>query len=175
MKNFFLFPIALFLIVTTLAQPLNAQKSYRVKIQKKSSGIVKGRLLYATGDSIGILENNLHKVQLKMEDVQSIKIHRKGNVGRGALIGAGLGTVLGATIGYMSYEPPVCTGLWMCWDFGPEYDAMSGGGIGLIAGTIVGTIIGAASEKEIIIDGDVSRFDFFKTQYELTSPTIQSK
>ena len=63
----------------------------------------------------------------------------------------------------------------MCWDFGPEYDAMSGGGIGLIAGTIVGTIIGAASEKEIMIDGDVSRFDLFKTQYELTSPTIQSK
>src|SRR6478609_530071 len=102
MKNFFLFPIALFLIVTTLAQPLYAQ-SYRVKILKKSNGIVSGRLLYAAGDSIGVLKNDLYNVQLKSEDIQTIKIHRAGNALRGGAIGAGAGIVLGAMIGYMSY------------------------------------------------------------------------
>ena len=80
-----------------------------------------------------------------------VSLGRSSNTGRGFLygsvIGAGLGTVLGAA----TYQKPDCAGAtWFCGDAAPHRTAtaVAGGVVGALAGLAVGGLWGASHPSE---------------------------
>ncbi len=70
---------------------------------------------------------------------------RKTNTGKGAEIGFLLGGVVGAVIGYASYEE--CEGV--CFgDFGSGFAAFVGGLVGGLGGGAVGALIGSSTKTD---------------------------
>jgi outer membrane lipoprotein SlyB len=96
------------------------------------------------------------------QNISEVKITRKGGVGRGILIGAFGGAVLGGIIGYISYKKPNCEGALFCWDFGPGTDAVAGATVGTLAGSMIGGIVGALAKKTFIIGGNKEKFHQMK-------------
>ena len=95
--------------------------------------------------------------------IKSIRIHRKGAIGRGIGWGATTGGIAGAIVGFASYTPPDCS--FFCIDFGPGPDAIAGGVIGAAAGSLIGLAIGSAG-KEFIVEGDQTKFDLFANEFK---------
>jgi hypothetical protein len=58
------------------------------------------------------------------------------------------GTATGALVGLATYRKPEPGGGWD-FDFGPGFSAVGGGLLGLVAGSLVGTIIGASSYRYV--------------------------
>ncbi len=72
---------------------------------------------------------------------------RKTNTGEGALIGLLVGGVMGAVIGYASYEE--CVGGRDCLgDLGLGVNVAAGGVIGVLGGLVAGAFIGLAVETD---------------------------
>jgi len=85
-------------------------------------------------------------------EIKTLRVRKIGTVGKGFLIGAASGIILGGAIGYASYTPPECSSGW-CFDFGPEYDAYGGAFLGFVAGSIIGTAVGS-SGKVFTVEGE---------------------
>lgn len=168
-KDTLIFLLALVILMLTLLHGAEAQKIYMVKIKQNTGKVIKGELLYAAGDSIGVFQKGSGSLRLKVTEILTINIHRKNGAGRGALIGAGTGAAIGALIGLASYARPHCSSGSFCFDFGPGANAAGGAILGAAVGTIIGAV-GGANGKEIKIDNSPSKFDVFKNQYGLLSP-----
>lgn len=93
---------------------------------------------------------------IPIEQIWDIQVRKKGQVGRGVLFGAGIGLLLGATIGLASYTPcksqPGSLG-FDCFLDSPAYDALGGGLVGLIIGGSVGGGIGATHRQIFLVKG----------------------
>lgn len=105
-----------------------------------------------------------NKWKLNYRDVSSIdqiKLRRKGSVGKGMLIGAGAGFFLGGILGYEGIP-----------DYGifeslpPEQNALTGGILFSIPGTIIGGIVGSFRIK---IPIDKNQFQYEKHKKVIAS------
>lgn len=86
--------------------------------------------------------------------IQAIRLRRKGAVGHGALIGAGIGFSLGMIIGLASGDDP--PGAWFALSAGEKGTAL--GLIGAVGGSLIGVIAGAISGKSFTINSQKSNF-----------------
>jgi hypothetical protein len=100
------------------------------------------------------------------QNLSEIKIRRKGSVGRGILIGAISGMVLGGVVGLATYQKPTtyCQDNPFCitMDFGPGYNALAGASVGSVFGAAIGGIIGALAKKTFVIGGNRNKFAHMK-------------
>lgn len=149
--NFLLIAMVAFLTYTP--QLTLAQINYKAKVQTISGNQLKGQIIRITKDSL-FLKTGKEPEQLIVagSEIRTLRIRKIGDVGKGFLIGAATGIILGGAIGYVSYTPPECSSGW-CFDFGPEYDAYGGAFLGFVAGSIIGTAVGS-SGKVFTVKGE---------------------
>ncbi len=93
-----------------------------------------------------IMESNGNVLALPLDSVTKLEVSwgRKTNTGKGAGIGFLLGGLVGAIIGYASYEECSCLG----GGVGPETLALVGAVIGGFGGLATGVLIGSAIETD---------------------------
>ena len=113
---------------------------------------IQGRLTTWTADSL-VLDDNNRPWTLPLGSVSRLDVSRgRASRGRGAmrgiLYGVGPGILLGALLGYGSYQEPSCPSGSLCIDFGPEVAAFGGAVLGAGAGALFGGILGALSPGE---------------------------
>ena len=132
-------------------------KLFNAWVFKNDNTVIKGMLYSADLNGITLAKNNTFTesdfVIIKVAEIAKIKLQKKGQLGKSALIGGVAGAVVGGLIGYsrgddeniifsMSKEDKaIVNGL----GFG-----VLGGGLGLIMGT---------AKKQIIIDGNQRKYD----------------
>jgi hypothetical protein len=92
---------------------------------------------------------------ISYNQIYKLKIRRKGNAGRGIIIGALAGAATGAMIGYASAGDG-------SWFKGSEL-AKTGGVVLGLTGALIGAIIGSAY-KTFIVKNNKEKFDEFKRQ-----------
>ncbi len=100
------------------------------------------------GDTL-VVETKGYTLALPLDSVTKLDVSRgrKTNTGEGAVIGLLVGGVVGAVIGYASYEE--CVGGWACFgDLGPGVNVAAGGVIGGLGGLVAGAFIGLAIETD---------------------------
>ncbi len=96
-----------------------------------------------------VVETKGHILALPPDSVTKLDVSRgrKTNTGTGAGIGLLVGGVVGAVIGYASYEE--CVGGWACFgDLGPGVNVVAGGVIGGLGGLVTGAFIGLAIQTD---------------------------
>jgi len=177
-----------FLMIALAVGGLSAQdttkktKIYRTWISTNSEPFkVKGSL-YKVNDSSVFVSNSLRLldypanrdqlVELHLENINTIKIRRMNNIGKGALIGAISGFVVGGLIGYASGDDPPCTpppGAWFCWTTTAEEKAVNLGVPLSIVGAGLGALIGSA---KIVIPINGNAYNFNKNKNELRKYSI---
>ena len=124
--------------------------------------------LYETGDSSIVVAktnnsyppNDVLTKTIPVEYIVGIQARKKGRIGKGILAGAGVGIVLGAVVGALTYKPPPpCPPKGFCLnlDFGPGFDAIGGVAIGLPIGILIGGLVGSARQT-FIINGNQNRY-----------------
>lgn len=102
--------------------------------------------------------NNSNAVSVPYTQIDNVVIKRKGNGGRGALIGLFSGAALGGIIGAITYKD--CDGC--LFDFGIGFDIGVGAFLGSMGGTLTGLIIGSLMKKRFIINGQRDKFEQMK-------------
>ncbi len=100
------------------------------------------------------MESNGNALALPLDSVTKLEVSqaRKTNTGKGAGIGFLLGGLVGAVMGYASYEECVPQGprSWSCIgpNFGSKYAALGGALLGGLGGLVVGALIGSAVKTD---------------------------
>ncbi len=149
------------------------QKIFIASITTMDGKSFKGPLSAVTDTQV-ILKTNANPLSVPAENLKAITLKRKNSVGRGALIGFGIGAAAGIIIGLASGDDPVMSYPNPNEDpfgIGTAVVAMNNafamtagqkaiaGGLGLGAtGAIVGTIIGAVAKKKFTIGGKKEKF-----------------
>lgn len=165
MKKFYLIAI----IVLCFLYSLNAQDSiqpkkiYNTWISLNSAPFNIKAVLYETKDSSISVSSSVVKQDystgnfeisnLHINEIETIKIRRKGSVGRGVWIGALAGCALGGIIGLASGDDP--PGIM---SFSAEDKAILGGFTGTFFGGGIGAIMGII-KVEIPINGSISNYN----------------
>lgn len=158
--------IFLFVITKGEAQKLPKQKLYQLKITRTDGSKVKGYLHSVQNDVLYLNESQYDSkpFEVKMDQVKTISVRKKGGVGRGAAVGALSGALLGYIIGYATYQKPDCLSTSIfCFDFGPGYSAISGMSIGMLIGGGIGALAGGSS-KTFEINGKQESFELIKPE-----------
>jgi hypothetical protein len=159
--------------IKTMNAVARAKKRYIAKVRLMNGMRLTGLVIRIAKDSVTILNNRgAQPIRMGATEIESIKIRGKGSIGRRLGIGAGTGFILGGIIGYGSYTREyTCRGCGIFDDiFQAEitvFSAVAGGGAGLF----VGAIIGAALEKDFIINGSQARFDLFANEFRKIIPS----
>jgi hypothetical protein len=91
---------------------------------------------------------------IAIDQIDKIRLHRKGKLWRSALIGLGTGALVGALIGNLSYNDNA-GGCWICFSKA-ESTTLGASGFGL-TGALVGTFVGLPRIR-IPINGKASDF-----------------
>ena len=144
----------------------NKIKYHKVWVSKvDNSNQIKGILYEVNSKSLKILDNHSNEIIIEVNDIETIKIRRKGKIGNGAAIGALTGIGTGALIGFMSGDDPDKT-VDGGWFFGTYtvHGTSSGtkaailgfslGAVGSVAGAII------ASKKDFFsINGDIKKYE----------------
>ncbi len=102
-------------------------------------------------DTLVVTESNGDTLSVPANLVTRLDVSwgRTTNTGMGAGIGFLLGGVVGAVIGYGTYEECARPGLFSCLgDVGPETLAFAGAVIGGFGGLVTGALIGSAIETD---------------------------
>lgn len=112
---------------------------------------------------------NSSAYNINQHGIKSIKIQRRGAAGRGFLLGAVAGGLLGGVVGKAAYEPPIpcnCSSDWSL--IGAETRAIVGGAFGgILVGGIIGAIIGSqTSTKRFRISGDPVAFEKARVAFD---------
>lgn len=131
---------------------------YKVYVYQPHLRGVKGYLVTIEDSSIFISQNKMplsfanvnlaYSEKFDYKSIQKIRLNKPKVLGSSILIGAVVGIIAGALIGYASGDDSG----WFALTAADK--AFVGGLIGGGAGTLVGTIIGKASEKKFLINGD---------------------
>jgi hypothetical protein len=129
-------------------------------LQKKK---MKGILREATDSSIIILSDD-RPIEIPSAAIEKLIIKRKGNVGRGAIIGVASGAALGFIAGYVDGDetcvPSSFGGIPIACDPTTAAEkAVAGAIIFGLTGAVIGTIVGSVMKAEKIrINGSQSTF-----------------
>jgi len=154
MNNSICYVVATVLLILIYVKSSQAQTRYVVQIKTINGETIKGKLLFAAGDSIGV----------NRKSIKSIFIHKKGKMSRSILIGSGIGAATGALTFLVVFRDECANATNICLSYGPEVDALVGGVLGAIGGAVTGAIVGAHS-KQVKINSDPAKFDYFKAMY----------
>lgn len=159
--------VLLFLLVSTVALPSVAQIEegrYKVRIVTVKDEILKGSFLSMTDSTIRLRPSfdSAEDTIISYQVIETLKLRRRNNAGKGFLLGLATGSGLGALVGFISYSPPDCSNGW-CLDFGPGFSALAGGLTGGMIGGLFGLGIGT-SYQEFEIHGDAQRFRMVQPQ-----------
>ena len=147
-----------FVLITPLylVQSQSGRNTYHANISLSDGTKVRGMLASAHEDGLLILKRDLTDTValVSPETIELIKLRRRGKIGRGALIGAGGGALLGAIIGFVDGDDgPEC--FLLC------YTATEKAGIGALfltpIGSGIGAVIGTKSDK-VVIDGNIDTY-----------------
>lgn len=133
-----------FTLSSTYAQKV---KTYKVWVTMMDQSTIKGTLHSAHSDELLIVGEDLNPQKIVPSDIQTIKVRRVGNVGRGAWMGAIGGLVAGAVAGYASESGSG-------WE---DVGAVGGGILGAPAGALIGTAAGSG-KITFKINGDQSSY-----------------
>ena len=133
---------------------------YLVTVSDSNLSMVKSPIIFEEGLILRDSKNYAY------ENISKITYSRKGAVGRGIIIGALSGAVIGTIVGAVSYEKPApcdtqnpfCLNL----DFGAGVSAAGGAALGTLGGGLIGGIIGAVAKKTFIIGGKRESFKKFQ-------------
>ena len=161
----YLLIILLLMAITEVhAQPSKQNKPYQIRVMTKER-IVRRGYLCGVRDSIILINESLktnNPFEVKVSEIKTIRLRRKGSVGRGIAIGAGIGALTGYIIGYATYQEPDCdSGNFFCIDFGPEFSGFGGMGAGILIGAGIGALAGGSSKK-FEIKGNQNSFELAK-------------
>lgn len=136
---------------------LNPSFGYLQSINRTTLSLTTFPLEYGTSKDGRILSYN---------NIDKIRIHRKGSVRRGAIIGSVVGIVLGGLIGGMTYSKPTPipsseSGLFggFTFDFGVGLDIIAGSISGLLLGLPIGALSGSYV-KGYHIDKNKEAFEY---------------
>ena len=143
--------ISLFLVfsLVMLSVHLYAKESRGAKliITKKDGQQIEGELITAKPNSLLLLNTEGKDVSVDIEEIKVIRVKKKSKV----LLGVGLGMVVGGGGGALI---SIISG-WSVYEGGEGMAAVLSGGVGAIAGLLIGGTIGAAvgKDKTIQIEG----------------------
>ncbi len=141
--------ISVFMLVLTLSPALGQKvKTFKVWVNRLNDARITGTLYTVDGDGLVILGEDLKQVTIDPKSIESIKVRRVGNVGRGAWIGAVSGLVLGGVAGYSSEAGSG-------WE---DVGAIGGGLLGAPAGALIGLGVGSAKTR-FLINGNRNTFN----------------
>lgn len=168
MKTAFML-LAIFITSSIALQAQNTSKKikpHKVWITLLDESKVKGVLYSVDAESIKISENNSLDVSnlttINANQIEIIKIRRKGKIGKsawiGAVSGAGLGVIIGVASDSDGWEAVVATG--------------SGILLGIV-GTGVGAGIGAI-KKRILINGDIKIYQNYLSEIKSYSLVLNN-
>ena len=145
---------------------IQANKRLMFWLTLNSGEEMQGKAIRITHDSITML--NSHRIGAS--DIKSIRIRRKGAIGRRLGISAGTGAVIGAIIGQNAHKSRPCSGSSLC-NATDQVDEFGATVLGALIGGVVGTAAGAMSllaispNKEFKIEGNQAKFDLFATEF----------
>ena len=166
MRNFIRYVVATVLFISIHLNSLQAQTRYVIKIKSINGETIKGNLLFAAGDSVGINSNDTGPQTIRLSTIKSIAIHKKGKMGRSILHGAGIGAAAGGLLGFLGFFD--CKN---CMNFDQSSSALVGAITGGVVGVVAGGVVGATS-KHIKINSDPAKFDYFKALYFPQTTTL---
>ena len=103
--------------------------------------------------------------EIYFDQIEVIKVRRRNSIGRGGLIGLGVGVVIGITAGIIAGDDPPCPAnrSWIdvCYSVSAGEKALAMGyGFGALGG-LAGLVIGSA-RIAIPINGDMGYFNYNK-------------
>ncbi|MBC2837810.1 hypothetical protein [Robiginitalea sp. SC105] len=148
MKLFRILSILTFILTLT---SINAQKAkpYKAWVKTITGTKVKGILYSADQSGLLLVDKNLMDTiaSLEITNIDVLKVRKKGNIGRGAWIGAASGALMGAVLGYAEGDAPPD-----CWLFcqTAEEKALMVGIVLTVPGTGIGALIGTGRKKYLI-------------------------
>ncbi|MEJ1240252.1 hypothetical protein WBG78_19075 [Chryseolinea sp. T2] len=105
------------------------------------------------GDSSVVVYTNEQSMRIPAVSIKKLVFRRKASAGRGALIGAVTGLVVGGVAAYAGGGES-CDGCYSAAD-NAGWGAFFGSGFGALVGTIIGTI----PKKQVNINGDQRAFE----------------
>jgi hypothetical protein len=157
-----LVPTILLWLITLgcLGQSDSAHRNVYFAVIEYQSGLVTKSILSDVSDSsvqlVDLTGKYIQSVSYK--DIEKIRIRRKGSTGRGILIGAGTGALLGIIVGAVTYKPPEPSGWIPTYDPGPTATAAAVGVFGGLVGLITGAILGSIPAKAFKLNHDKLKF-----------------
>ena len=152
------------------SQPENGSakkvKPFNVYITTVDNKSITAALRSANDSLLLVTGSKGNQWQIPAENIQSFSIRRKNSVGKGALIGFGIGAVTGIISGLASGDDPVSNDAPDDFSsvFSPSVNTTSVGkaatrGFGFgIGGAIIGGISGALMRKKFVIGGRKETF-----------------
>lgn len=177
------------LILLCCLNSLNAQdtiqkiKIYRTWVSLNSEPFKIKGVLYEIKDSSILVSSSVviqdysidrfEVANLHINNIETIKTRRKNNIGKGVLIGAVSGFVLGGLIGLISGDDPPCTsGSLICFRFTAEEKALGTGVPLAVGGAGIGSLIGSIKVK-IPINGSINSYN--RNKNKLREYSIKKK
>lgn len=180
--KYLIFFLLLFTVSATIASDsIPKKKYYKVQVTNASNAIFNGYLKDISNDHLvytnkqeqfGATPTSTDKFILSNELI-SVKVKKKGSVGRGALYGGLIGFATGALMGFIEGDDKIApyTGdplgdifigignafAMTAGEKAMTYGLAAGGG-----GAIAGVIIGAVARKKFIIGGNRNNFESMK-------------
>lgn len=150
---------------------IQKNKIYRTWIELNREPFKTKGALYELKDSSILVSNSLviqdystdrfETVKLHINDIETVKIRRKGRIGRGVLFGALGGFALGGIIGLASGDDDPNDCVFFCLSAGDK--ALLAGIPLSITGAGLGALIGSLKVK-IPINGNISNFNSNKSK-----------
>jgi len=170
------------IVLTTLCclNSLSAQDTvlkhriYRAWLSLNSTPFKTKGVLYEVGDSSIIISSALvmkdysagsfQMAGFHINNIESIRIRRKNNIGKGILIGAMAGMAAGGLIGLISGDDPPCPqGSFVCFRFTAGEKALIAGIPLAACGVGVGAAIGSIKVR-IPINGNIDNYNKSKSR-----------
>jgi hypothetical protein len=163
------------LIVFCCLNSLNAQDTiqkiniYRTWVSLNSEPFnIKG-VLYEIKDSSILVSSSVvirdystdrfGMINLHINDIETIKTRKNGNIGKGVLIGAITGFAVGGFIGLLSGNDPPCpSGSWFCLRYSAGEKALMAGIPLAVCGAGIGALIGSI-KVTIPINGSINNYN----------------
>ncbi|MCK4407749.1 MAG: hypothetical protein KAV44_08750 [Bacteroidales bacterium] len=177
------------LIVLCCLNSLNAQdtfqkiKIYRTWVSLNSEPFKIKGVLYEVKDSSILVSRSVviqdystdsfEIAKLNINNIETIKTRRKNSIGKGVLIGAVSGLVVGVLIGLIDGDDPPCpSGSWICLRYTAGQKALMAGVPLAVSGAGIGALIGSIKVK-IPINGNINNYN--RNKNKLRKYTIKEK
>ncbi len=158
MKNFIAFSMSLMLLISAFnsqsqdTATLIPPHSYKAVLQTKEGKTINGDLQQINSSAILINMNTYN-----FENINTVKIYRKGSVGRGLLIGFLSGAVIGIATGLISGDDN--PNQWFAMTAGEK--AFGGAVLFGAAGAATGAIVGLI-HKQFTINGKSEKYQLLR-------------